>query len=161
MQSPCKAIFFVQESPFELCCPYWFNVVDTSESEGKGSFFNMFHTHHSGTDILKYTCTILHLNTIDIGVFSWTFPLSATYHGVFLKKMPEFPQKYSLFCVSVVCSMNLTYCIPVLHVILNTTMKPPLRAKKHVSFICNFPLRKLNVFSTRNTPTNYGGILEK
>ena len=40
-------------------------------------------------------------------------------------------------------------------------MKPPLLAKKHVSFICNFPWRKLNVFSTRNSPTNYGGILYK
>ena len=83
-------------------------------------------------------------------------------------KMQDFPQKkYSLplkgICVSVaVCSMNLTYCIPVLNVILNTTMKPPLVAKKHVSFFCNVPLRKLYiVFSTSNTPTNHGGILDK
>ena len=66
-------------------------------------------------------------------------------------KMQDFPQKkYSLplkgICVSVaVCSMNLTYCIPVLNVILNTTMKPPLVAKKHVSFFCNVPLRKLYI----------------
>jgi hypothetical protein len=37
----------------------------------------------------------------------------------------------------------------------------PQFVKKHVSLSCNFPLRKYNVFSTRNTPTNYEGTLEK
>jgi hypothetical protein len=74
------------------------------------------------------------------------------------------PKKYSLplqgMYVYVVCSMNLTYCIPVLNVISNATMEPPLLAKKHLSFFCNLPLRKSKVFSTRNTPTiNYGGTL--
>ena len=80
-------------------------------------------------------------------------------------KMQDFPEKkYSLplkgMYVSVIFSMNLTYGILVLHVISNTTMKDPLLAKKHLSFFCNFPLRNL-FFSIRNTPTNYGGILEK
>jgi len=79
--------------------------------------------------------------------------------------MQGFPQKkYSLplqeIYVSVVCSMNLTYCIPVLNVISNATMEPPLLAKKHLSFFCNLPLRKSKVFSTHNTSTiNYGGTL--
>ena len=40
-------------------------------------------------------------------------------------------------------------------------MKPPLLVNKHLQFFCKFPLRKYNVFSTSNTPANYGGILEK
>ena len=79
---------------------------------------------------------------------------------VFLKNAGFFSKEVQPLYASVVCSMNLTYCIPVLHVILNTTMKPPLLAKKHVSF-CNFPLRKLTACSTHNTPTIYGGILKK
>ena len=78
---------------------------------------------------------------------------------VFLKKQ-DFPQKkYSLplqgIYVSVVCSMHLTYCIPVLNAILNTTMKPPLRAKKHVSFICNFPFRMSNAYCFSNKQHSY------
>ena len=87
------------------------------------------YTQFVGIKILKYIYIYLHLNTIDI--VAWTFPLSLAKYHMSFSKMQDFPQKkYSLplkgICVSVaVCSMNLTYCIPVLNLILNTTMKPP------------------------------------
>ena len=113
-------------------------------------------THNSRIEILIY----LHLNSIDI--VAWTFPLSLAKYRVFFKsKMLDFlEKKYSLplkgMYVSVIFSMNLTYCILALNVILNTAMKDPRLAKKHLSFFCNFPL---HFFSISTTPTNYGGIL--
>jgi len=89
----------------------------------------------------------------------WTFPLSLAKYHVFFSKMQDFPQKkYSLplqgiyVSVVLVCSMNLTHWIPVLDVILNTTMKPPLLAKKLLSCFCKSPLRKLNVFFNTQYP---------
>ena len=42
-------------------------------------------------------------------------------------------------------------------------MKPPLVAKKQVSFFlqCSFEKIVYSCFSTSNTPTNHGGILDK
>ena len=96
----------------------------------------------------KYIEIYLHLNTIDI--VAWTFPLSFAKYHVFFWKMQDFPQKkYSLplqgiyVSVVLVCSLNLAHWIPVLDVILNTTITPPLLAKKLLSCFCNSPLRKL------------------
>ena len=84
----------------------------------------------------------------------------------FFLKNAKFPSKevqpsFAGIYVSVVCSMNLTHYIPVLNVKLNATMKPPLLSKNHVSFFCNFPLRKWQSFFNTQYPTNYGGILQK
>ena len=103
----------------------------------------------------------MHLNTIEI--VAWTFPLSLAKYHMSFPKMQDFPQKtYSLPLKGIrVCCMNLTYCIPVPNVILNTTMKPPMIAKNHLSSFCNIPFRKLDVCSTNNTPAKYGAILER
>ena len=138
-----------------MCCPYWMQCSRYISQKVKDHFkYTQFRN--------KYIEIYLHLNIIDI--VAWTFPLSLAKYHMFFSKMQDFPQKKYSFplkgiYVSVVCRMNLTCCIPVLNVILYTTMKPPLLVNKHLQFFCKFPLRKYNVFSTSNTPTNYGGIL--